>query len=307
MEEGDLAEIREKIGIDFGEDLVIPEGLFREAFETDPTENLVLETESGELAGFSFCGITHEKDARHEITVGYAGYTIGPTVFGGHASNETKTMLWEETLESLGKRKVDAIRLSYGVSRDSAKKDDEELAKKLGFTRWKRDGGETFYFDMALPLSEWEERRPNPEYKVRPMVDGDTKEVVELLDEGFDPMEPGNRQYMGIRARMRNGWVCELDNMVVGCCFAQPYENKNLVELRGLVVHPGYRNRGIATEMMKIILNRSKTTGIELAMAGSRNDNLATQKVQRKLGFDEKYVSDNGPFWILYKEMRGSS
>ncbi len=305
----DLPEISEKARRELDEEFAIQKDVFSEAFETDPTENLVLETTDGKMAGFAFCGITHEKDARHGITVGYIGYTFGPTVFGEHASPENKMMLWEKTLDSLGKRKVDAVRLSYGVSKSSAKVDEEELTRKLGFVEWKKDGSgsDTFYTDLELPLSNWEERQPNPEYKIRRIVDGDIENVVEILDVGFNPMEPGNRQHDGVRARMRNGWVCELDDKVVGCCFAQPYENKNLVELRGLAVHPDYRNRGIATEMVKRVLNHSKAAGRELAMAGARNDNTVMHGVLKNMGFYEKCAPDGGPFRILYKEMRGSS
>ncbi len=179
MKEVDLGEIAEKIKADFGyysqPSRFSPKAL-REAFDTDPAGNLILENdESGDIAGFAFCGIKHERDERHPIRVGYLGYLSEPVVFREHSySSENKKLLWKSAIDSLSSRKADVIRwIVYGdPSPDISAREDIEFAMEFGFVKndipkddkiidEKHRNG--FYTVVKLPLSGYddEERVPN--------------------------------------------------------------------------------------------------------------------------------------------------
>lgn len=311
MDEGDLEEIAEKAKAEFGGGLA---GLFtkkalKEAFETDSIENLVLNTD-GEIAGFAFCGINHERDERHPISVGYIGRLSAPTVFSGHDSRKTKKLLWKSAIDSLSNRKADVIRwIVYGdPSPDVSAREDVELALELGFVKKDipkdekiidekhRDG---FYTAVKLPLSGYAERVPNKNYKIRKMREEDTDEVSKILDMSFDPFET-HSSTSEIRAKLGSGWVCEYENKIVGCAFSPIYGNKNLVELQGQAVRPEYRHMGIATEMTKAILNYLKDEGVGVVVAGIRNNNLAEYNVLSRLGFEIAA----GETWMFCKDFK---
>lgn len=312
MEEADLDKIAEKANAEFGGGLagLFSQNALKEAFETDPIENFVLE-KGDEIAGFAFCGINHERDERHPISVGYMGRLSAPTVFRGHASRKTKKLLWKSAIDSLSSRKTDVIRwIVYGdPSPDISAREDVELAMEFGFVKKgipkdekiideKHRNG--FYTIVKLPLSGYDDEcMPSKNYKIRKMREEDMNEASKILDMSFDPLET-HCAPSEIRAKMRNGWVCEYGNRIVGCAFSPVYENKDLVELQGQAVHPDYRDRGIATEMTKTILNYLKDEGVGVVVAGIRNNNIAEYKVLSSLGF----ALSAGETWMFCKDLR---
>lgn len=312
MNETDLEDIAEKAKVDFGGGLA---GLFSQkalevAFETDPVEHLVLEADERELAGFAFCGVKHEKDGGHPVTVGYMGYLSAPTVFGKHASKKNRKALWRAVISSLEKREVDIVRwLVYGdPSPDISAREDVELAEEYGFVKKDIPKNERiidekhrngFYTILKLSLSDYKRQVSDKKYNIRRMREQDVDEVSEIFEVSFDPLE--TRAPSEIRVKMGNGgWVCEYENRVVGCAFSPVYENKDLVELQGQAVHPDYRERGIATEMTKTILNYLKREGVKTVVAGVRNDNLAEYNVLSRLGFEIAA----GETWMFCKELK---
>ncbi len=311
MNEADLDTIAEKAKAEFGGGLA---GLFtkkalKEAFETDPIGNLVLNTD-GEIAGFAFCGINHERDERHPITVGYMGRLSAPTVFMGHTSRKAKKLLWKYAIDSLSRRKVDVVRwLVYGdPSPDSSAREDVELAREFGFVKKDIPKDEKiidekhrngFYTVVKLPLSGYDERVPDKNYKIRKMREQDINDISKILDMSFDPLET-HYSPSEIRAKRGGGWVCEYENEIAGCAFSPIYGSKNIVELQGQAVRPEYRHIGIATEMTKMILNYLKNEGVGVVVAGIRNNNLAEYSVLSRLGFEIAA----GETWMFCKDLK---
>lgn len=307
----DLEEIAGKAKVDFGDGLAghFSKKALSEAFETDPTENIILE-KGDEIAGFAFCGINHERDERHPITVGYMGRLSAPTVFRGHTSRKAKKLLWKYAIDSLSRRKVDVVRwLVYGdPSPDSSAREDVELAREFGFVKKDIPKDEKiidekhrngFYTVVKLHLSGYDERVSGKNYKIRRMGEEDADEVSKILDMSFDPLET-HCAPSEIRAKTGSGWVCEYENKIVGCAFSPVYENKDLVELQGQAVRPEYRHMGIATEMTRAILNYLKHEGVKTVVAGIRNNNLAEYNVLSRLGFEIAA----GETWMFCKDLK---
>lgn len=116
----------------------------------------------------------------------------------------------------------------------------------------------------------------------------DLKIIYYLLKEGNSNGKVLKRSLKELRATINNFFVYEEDNKVVGCCSLEIYSQK-LAEIRSLVVHCQYRNRGIGTALVKKCLVEAKKKGIYQVLSVTDKSDLF-----EKLGFrtevDEKHA-----------------
>lgn len=81
-------------------------------------------------------------------------------------------------------------------------------------------------------------------------------------------------------------YVVEEDGKVISIVNVNKY-TKNFVWLEAMRTHPDYRNRGIATELNKFLLQEAKKSGIPEVWLLTSQKNEATGKMLLKAGFEE--------------------
>lgn len=114
----------------------------------------------------------------------------------------------------------------------------------------------------------------------------DLETIYSLLQEGVSTGKVLKRSLKELNNVIKNFFVFEEDNKVIGCCSLEIY-NQKLAEIRSLVVTSEYRNRGIGSELVQKCLDEAKRKGIHQALSVTDKCDLF-----EKLGFrsevDEK-------------------
>ncbi len=68
------------------------------------------------------------------------------------------------------------------------------------------------------------------------------------------------RSLSNLYESLRDFWVCQLNNRIVGCC-ALHITWKGLVEIRSLVVSRHYQRKGIGRQLINAAINEAKDLG----------------------------------------------
>ncbi|MBI2026063.1 MAG: GNAT family N-acetyltransferase [Candidatus Levybacteria bacterium] len=89
----------------------------------------------------------------------------------------------------------------------------------------------------------------------------DLKAIYSLLQEGVTSGKVLKRSLKELKNAIKNFYVYEENNKVVGCCSLEIYSQK-LAEIRSLVVTAEYRNRGIGSAFVKRCLDEAKKKGV---------------------------------------------
>ncbi len=89
----------------------------------------------------------------------------------------------------------------------------------------------------------------------------DLKVIYSLLQEGVTSGKVLKRSLKELKNAIKNFYVYEENNKVVGCCSLEIYSQK-LAEIRSLVVTAEYRNRGIGSAFVKRCLDEAKKKGV---------------------------------------------
>jgi ribosomal protein S18 acetylase RimI-like enzyme len=87
------------------------------------------------------------------------------------------------------------------------------------------------------------------------------------------------------------GFVWEADGRVVGCTTMQradTYGRRWIIA--NVAVHPVYRGRGIARQLMEATLDRIRQLGGEWAVLQVRPDNAAARHLYERLGFEDLFI-----------------
>ena len=102
-------------------------------------------------------------------------------------------------------------------------------------------------------------------------------------------------------------WPC-LDDVVIGRISLRHHLNENLSEFGGHVgyeVHPAYRLKGFATEMLKLVLSTPKANEVGRILLTCSPENAASIKtivanggILEKTAFVEKWKRETNYYWI---------
>lgn len=109
------------------------------------------------------------------------------------------------------------------------------------------------------------------------------------------------RQPKYIISKMENGnAVIALDgNKFAGFCYIEAWSHGKFVANSGLIVHPKYRNQGLAKKIKKVIFDHSRTKFPE-AKIFSITTGLAVMKMNSELGYKPvtfSELTDDQSFW----------
>lgn len=119
----------------------------------------------------------------------------------------------------------------------------------------------------------------------------------ELHEETLEPGRVINSTYFGVD---ENGRILGMANI-------RHYMNEELLKVSGHIgagVRPTARNKGVASVMCRIALERCKDLGIDRALITCNNDNHASRAVILKNGgvLENEFLEDNGNtverYWI---------
>ncbi len=130
---------------------------------------------------------------------------------------------------------------------------------------------------------------------------GDEKEVAELIREGIERKNwfytskntvPDKKKILGMRDSYKKGSnnisVLAFNNKkVVGsvsASFKKTGRTRHRVEI-GWGVHPDYQGQGIATNLVKILLDEVRKRGFKRVEAECAIENKASWKLAKKFGF----------------------
>jgi ribosomal-protein-alanine N-acetyltransferase len=148
---------------------------------------------------------------------------------------------------------------------------------------------------------------PASEFKVRHMTETDVPQVYALDVLSFSlPWTESSFRYEASENTSARGWVTEytragetrLAAMLVLWIFLDE------AHIATLAVHPEFRRRGIANQILQIALNAAYDEGAERALLEVRASNLAARELYEKFGFEvvgrrTRYYHDNNEDALL--------
>jgi ribosomal-protein-alanine N-acetyltransferase len=97
-------------------------------------------------------------------------------------------------------------------------------------------------------------------------------------------------------------WVADLDGRVVGMLVLWMIVDE--AHIASLAMHPGFRRRGIAKQLLVVALDKAYAEGARAALLEVRAGNEAARNMYQKFGFEEvgrreRYYKDNHEDAIL--------
>ena len=101
--------------------------------------------------------------------------------------------------------------------------------------------------------------------------------------------------------RLQNGnAIIALDgDKFAGCCYIEVWGNKDFVANSGLIVHPDYRNQGLAKQIKKAVFDLSRKKFPDAKIFGITTG-LAVMKMNYELGYKPvtfSELTDDPEFW----------
>lgn len=106
-----------------------------------------------------------------------------------------------------------------------------------------------------------------------------------------------------LRAPYSRPWVAEAEGRLVGVLVLWKIADE--AHIATLAVHPDFRRRGIAAEMLRFALDEAEKEGAATALLEVRAGNEAAQALYRRFGFQvvgvrKNYYEDNGEdAWLM--------
>ena len=135
--------------------------------------------------------------------------------------------------------------------------------------------------------------------KIRDMVIGDIPRVFEIGVKEFSVLDEIYHQYWSLTELVdylvnEKGLclVAELDGTVVGFALGRRRFSEwqsELGHLEWIAVIREHQSRGVGTELCKVMLERFKGAGVKRVLADIRCNNMASETVFRRLGFEEMF------------------
>lgn len=171
--------------------------------------------------------------------------------------------------------------------------------------------------------------------KLREITKKDEKEIIAMYDEYMkSELIPGIDRFEGIRDFEKleklnfNDWIDDLEknkyeenlpelysphtlylaindnNEIVGAIGIRWKQVPVLMTFGGLIgysIRPSQRGNGYASDMLKLALNKFKSTNMEKILITCKDFNIASKKVIEKNGgiFENTYINDNDGYTYL--------
>lgn len=171
--------------------------------------------------------------------------------------------------------------------------------------------------------------------KLREITKQDEKEIIAMYDEYMkSELIPGIDRFEGIRDFEKleklnfNDWIDDIEknkyeenlpelysphtlylaindnNEIVGAIGIRWKQVPVLMTFGGLIgysIRPSQRGNGYASDMLKLALNKFKSTNIEKILITCKDFNIASKKVIEKNGgiFENTYINDNDGYTYL--------
>jgi len=137
---------------------------------------------------------------------------------------------------------------------------------------------------------------------IRAMAIGDLGAVAELDAISFSHPWPKNAFAIELANQGARCWVAEADGGVIAALvFWRVLDEAHLATI---AVHPAYRRRGVARQLLQIAMGAASVEGAHIFHLEVRAGNEAAQKLYESFGFEivgrrPKYYKDNGEDAVL--------
>lgn len=122
------------------------------------------------------------------------------------------------------------------------------------------------------------------------------EEAAKIRGTGIAKRKP---EYLEAKMEQSNAVIALDGETVVGFCYIEHWENKKFVANSGLIIHPGYRNSGLAKKIKTRILELSCEKYPEAKLFGITTS-LAVMKINTDLGYKPVTFSEltnDEAFW----------
>ena len=106
-------------------------------------------------------------------------------------------------------------------------------------------------------------------------------------------------EYIINKMEKGNAVIALDDEKFAGFCYIETWSHDKYVANSGLIVHPDYRNHGLAKEIKKVIFEHSRTKYPEAKIFGITTG-LAVMKINYELGYQPvtfSELTDDETFW----------
>ena len=106
-------------------------------------------------------------------------------------------------------------------------------------------------------------------------------------------------EYLEEKIRNGNAVIALEGETFAGFCYIETFSNKNFVVHSGLIVHPDFRNQGLAKKIKTRVFNYSKEKFPDAKIFGITTG-LAVMKINYELGYKPvtfSELSDDPEFW----------
>jgi len=137
---------------------------------------------------------------------------------------------------------------------------------------------------------------------IRAMTAADLKAVSELDALSFSQPWPQNAFRIELANVGARCWVAQADKQVVGALVF--WRVLDEAELTTIAVHPMFRRRGIAHQLLQTAMDAAYAEGARIYHLEVRAGNVAAQKLYESFGFEvvgrrPKYYQDTGEDAVL--------
>ena len=133
-------------------------------------------------------------------------------------------------------------------------------------------------------------------FKYAQIISDTISESAKVRGTGIAQRSP---EYIIQRLQNGNAVIALDDEKFAGFCYIEVWGNKNFVANSGLIVHPDYRNQGLAKKIKKAVFELSKKKFPDAKIFGITTG-LAVMKMNYELGYKPvtfSELTDDPEFW----------
>jgi ribosomal-protein-alanine N-acetyltransferase len=130
---------------------------------------------------------------------------------------------------------------------------------------------------------------------IRPVMNEDLPTLEQIEAEAFEPLWRHSAHSLSLAQRQALSFdVAEYHGAVVGYQFSTPVESG--VHLARMTIQPAFQKSGIGTQLLAHTCAEYSRLGFENVTLNTQSDNLASQKLYRRFGFQPN--GQRFPVWV---------